>query len=124
MFPFGSAEEAAERLDLRYHGNCAVTELHPETKTLRLSGGGEESFDKILIATGASAIMPSIPGLDLPGVVKMRTARDALELKALLDGGTVHSGVVIGASWVGIKVVEDLVGCGAACTLVDGADRM
>lgn len=124
MFPFGSAEEAAERLDLCYHGNRAVTELRPETKTLRLAGGGEESFDKILIATGASAIMPPIPGLDLPGVVKMRTARDALELKALLDGGTVHSGVVIGASWVGIKVVEDLVGCGAACTLVDGADRM
>ncbi len=124
MFPYGSAEEAAEQLNLRYHGNCAVTGLLPETKTLQLADGREESFDRILIATGASAIMPPIPGLELPGVVKMRTARDALGLKALLDGGTVHSGVVIGASWVGIKVVEDLVGHGAACTLVDGADRM
>ena len=68
--------------------------------------------------------MPPIPGLDLPGVFKMRTVQDAAALKADLDSGAVKSGLVIGASWVGIKVVEDLVERSIPCTLVDGAPWM
>ena len=86
--------------------------------------GGEAVYDEILISTGASAVMPPIPGLDLPGVFKMRTAQDAVELKRRLDSGEIRSGLVIGASWVGIKIVEDLVERDIPCTLVDGAEWM
>ncbi len=121
MFPFGSLEEAAGRLGLKVHTNTPVTALDPESKTLTLAGGTKAQYDGILISTGASAVMPPIPGLDLPGVFKMRTVEDAVELKKALDGGQIKSGLVIGASWVGIKIVEDLVERGIPCTLVDGA---
>jgi NAD(P)H-nitrite reductase large subunit len=54
----------------------------------------------------------------------MRTAQDAVELKRRLDSGEIKSGLVIGASWVGIKIVEDLVEREIPCALVDGAEWM
>ncbi len=124
MFPFGSLEEIASELELDCHMNCPVVGLEPETKTLRLADGTRRQYDGVVIATGASAVMPPIPGLELPGVFKMRTVEDAAVLKSALDAGAVNSGLVIGASWVGIKVVEDLVERAIPCTLVDGAPWM
>lgn len=124
LFPFGPLEKAVSELDLRFHARRPVTGLNPETKTLSFADGSQASYDRILISTGASAVMPPIPGLNLPGVFKMRTVDDAVALKKALDEGSVKSGLVIGASWVGIKVVEDLVERNIPCTLVDGAKWM
>ena len=123
LFPFGDLESIQKELNLRVHTNRPVTGLVPQEKKV-LFDGGEAVYDEILISTGASAVMPPIPGLDLPGVFKMRTAQDAVELKQRLDSGEIKSGLVIGASWVGIKIVEDLVERKIPCTLVDGAEWM
>lgn len=124
LFPFGDLETIKKELNLNIHANTPVSGLEPGTRTLRFAGGGEAQYDRILVSTGASAVMPPIPGLDLPGVFKMRTAQDAVQLKTMLDSGKIGSGLVIGASWVGIKVVEDLAERNIPCTLVDGADWM
>lgn len=124
LFPFGDLETIKKDLRLQVHTNCPVIGLAAEEKKLLLADGGQAVYDKILISTGASAVMPPIPGLGLPGVFKMRTAEDAVQLKERLDSGAIKSGLVIGASWVGIKVVEDLVERGISCTLVDGAKWM
>jgi len=121
MFPFGSIQEIQERLGIRFYGNTPVTGLVPEERTLLFIDGKQRAYDSILFSTGASAFVPPVPGIDLKGVFKMRTARDAVYLKELLDKGEVRSALVIGASWVGIKIVEDMVEHGVSCTLVDGA---
>jgi len=123
LFPFGDLETIQKDLNLHVYTGRPVTALVPEEKKV-LFNGGEAVYDEILISTGASAVMPPIPGLDLPGVFKMRTAQDAVELKRRLDSGEIRSGLVIGASWVGIKIVEDLVERDIPCTLVDGAEWM
>ena len=124
MFPYGTLEEARERLNLTVHTNRPVTGLDPATRTLRFADGSQAAYDNILISTGASAVMPPLPGMDLPGVIKMRTVQDAVDLKERLDSGKIRSGLVIGSSWVGIKVVEDLVTRDIPCTLIDGAPWM
>lgn len=124
LFPFGTLEEITKKLNIRFHGEKPVVGLDPAEKTLTFADGSREKFDKILISTGASAVMPPLQGIDLPGVFKMRTAQDAEQLKAVLDKGEIKSALVIGASWVGIKVVEDMVAYGVPCTLVDGAKWM
>ncbi|SFP63919.1 Pyridine nucleotide-disulphide oxidoreductase [Oscillibacter sp. PC13] len=124
LFPFGPLEEIAKELNLHFHGNQPVTGLEPSEKALIFADGSRKQYDNILISTGASAVMPPIPGLDLPGVFKMRTAADAVALKKMLEAGKVGSCLVIGASWVGIKVVEDMVAYRVPCTLVDGAKWM
>ena len=124
LFPFGDLAAVKRELNLNVHTDCPVTGLVPEEKKLRFADGREATYDKILISTGASAVMPPIPGLDLPGVFKMRTAKDAVALREMLEGGQVKSCLVIGASWVGIKVVEDMAAYHIPCTLVDGAKWM
>ena len=124
LFPFGNLDEIEKELDLNFHADCPVTGLIPEKKELCFADGSKRSFDQILFSTGASAIMPPIPGIDLPGVIKMRTVQDAVHLKKILAEGTVKTALVIGASWVGIKVIEDLVENGVTSTLVDGAKWM
>lgn len=124
LFPFGDLEAVKRELDLNIHTDCPVTGLVPEEKKLCFADGREAAYDKILISTGASAVMPPIPGLNLPGVFKMRTAKDAVALRELLESGQVKSCLVIGASWVGIKVVEDMAAYRIPCTLVDGAKWM
>ena len=124
MFPYGTLEEARERLNLTVHTNRPVTGLDPAARTLRFADGSQAAYDNILISTGASAVMPPLPGMDLPGIIKMRTVQDAVDLKERLDSGKIRSGLVIGSSWVGIKVVEDLVTRDIPCTLIDGAPWM
>ena len=124
MFPYGSLEEVQRRLNLTVYTNRPVTGLDPDAKILRFADGSQAAYDNILISTGASAVMPPLPGMDLPGVIKMRTVQDAADLKERLDSGKVRSGLVIGSSWVGIKVVEDLAVRNISCTLIDGAPWM
>lgn len=124
LFPFGSLEEIQRELRIQFHANTPVTGLEPEERILHFAGGTRAQYDEILISTGASAVMPPLEGIDLPGVFKMRTARDAVQLKEALEAGTIHSALVIGASWVGIKVVEDMAAFHIPCTLVDGAPWM
>ncbi len=121
MFPFGSIQSIRDELNINFFGSTPVQKLLPAEKKLILQDGAERTYDNILISTGASAVVPSLNGTDLPGVFKMRTAQDAVQLRQRLDAGGIRSALVVGASWVGIKVVEDMVSYGVSCTLVDGA---
>ncbi len=121
MFPFGSIQSIRDELNINFFGSTPVQKLLPAEKKLILQDGAERTYDDILISTGASAVVPPLNGIDLPGVFKMRTAQDAVQLRQRLDAGGIRSALVVGASWVGIKVVEDMVSYGVSCTLVDGA---
>lgn len=119
LFPFGSVEKISEELHLSFHAGTPVTGINPAEKALLFADGSSKTYDNILISTGASAVMPPLPGTDLPGVFKMRTVDDAVQLKEALATGKVRSGLVFGASWSGIKVVEDFVEAGVDCTLMN-----
>lgn len=123
LFPFGSLESIADdyRLNIRQE---KVIGLEGATRTLQLEGGEHPSYDRILIATGASAFAPPIEGINLPGVLVMRTPADAQQLKELLEEKRPQSALVIGASMTGIKVAELLHLGGVECTMVDGAPYM
>ena len=121
LFPFGSLEKITKELNINFYADTPVTGVIPEEKTLRFADGSSKQYDKILFSTGASAVMPPLQGIDLPGVFKMRTAQDAVALRKRLEEGTIKSALVIGSSWVGIKVLEDMIHYGVSCTLVDGA---
>lgn len=119
MFPYGVLEDVEKRLDLHVIRYAEVVKLDTKTKTVFTSDGKQSAYDKVLIATGASAYMPDIVGADLPNVMVMRSEADAIQLKTLLESGCVRSGLVVGASWSGIKVAESFVQNGLHCTLMN-----
>ncbi|MBS7387144.1 MAG: FAD-dependent oxidoreductase [Eubacteriales bacterium] len=124
MFPYGSIQKIRAELGISFFGNTPVKAIIPNEKKLKLPEGTEKAYDNILVSTGASAVVPSLLGIDLPGVFKMRTADDAVQLKKRIEAGKIRSALIIGASWVGIKVVEDMVSHDVGCTLEDGAPWM
>ncbi|MCF0150672.1 MAG: FAD-dependent oxidoreductase [Firmicutes bacterium] len=124
LFPFGSMEQIQKELDLKIFTETKVAKLLAKEKTVVLENGETHSFDQILVASGARAFAPSFEGLDPADAFCMRTVDDAIALKEAVDSGRYHSALVVGASMVGIKVVELLNNKGIAVTLADMAPKM
>lgn len=105
-----------------------VETLDPEHKKLsvrNLATGEvfEDGYDRLILATGASAVMPPLPGTDLGGVFNLRFLTDA---DAIVDHVRQHApqrAVVAGAGYIGLEVAENLAGLGMGVTLVEALDR-
>lgn len=81
------------------------------------------SFDRLLIAAGASAVMPPIPGLNgASGVYSLKTLGDADSIVASLP--TAHRAVVIGSGFIGLEAAQALVRRGLAVTVIEAQGRV
>src|SRR5262249_36185532 len=79
--------------------------------------------DKLILAPGAAPIRPPLPGIDLPGIFTLRNLQDMDRIKAKLDQG-VRQAVVVGAGFIGLELVENLVRRGIATTVVEVQDQV
>ncbi len=122
LFPFGPLEGIADRLGLAFRHE-RVVKVRARDLTVETEGGAER-YDRILIATGATAFAPPVKGLARSDAFLMRTVDDAQRLKDRLDRGDVKSAVVVGASMAGIKVVEVLEKYGVQVCLADLAPHI
>lgn len=121
-FPFGSMDELLA--GFRFHLMPAAYRVDAETRTVYLTDGSAHSYDRLLVSTGAAPIIPPLPGLGEDNTFCMRTMKDAKRLKQYLGCHKVDSAVVVGASMVGIKVVELLTRRGIRVTLNDMAPHI
>lgn len=83
----------------------------------------EETYDKLILAPGAAPVRPPIPGIDLPGIFTLRNLDDADRIKDRLGKG-VRQAVVVGAGFIGLEMVENLVRLGISVTLVELQDQV
>lgn len=79
-------------------------------------------YDRLLLATGASPIIPRIEGADLPGVHTCWTLADARAIAAQVGKGA--NVVLVGAGFIGCIVLEALHQVGCNLTVVELAPRM
>jgi hypothetical protein len=90
-----------------------------------LNGESETySYDELIIAVGASAVLPQIEGISLPGVFKMRTPDDAEEIRSYIERVSVKKAVIIGAGFIGLEVADNLFEKGIQITVIDSADQI
>jgi 3-phenylpropionate/trans-cinnamate dioxygenase ferredoxin reductase subunit len=105
-----------------------VVKLHLSTAGPRGSGvaitnrGCTHVFDRLAIATGARPRRLTVPGADLDGVVYLRTAAEAADLRARL--ATAHHVVVVGGGFIGLEVASVARAAGRSVTVVEVADRL
>ena len=110
-----------EGLGIRYRQGRAES-VAPADGALTLSGGEKVSYDRLLIATGATPFKPPVPGLDLPGVHNCWTLEDCRGIASRL---TADSNVVlIGAGFIGCIILEALAKRCGVLTVVEMEDRM
>jgi len=90
-----------ENLKINYFPGVKAVGLNPQEHRVLLSSGATETYDKLLIATGASAIKPNWPGSDAGGVYTLRNLEDAESL--VVRAATAKQAVVIGGGLVSLK---------------------
>jgi len=98
-------------IDVRIHHE--VTAIDPENKTAagvdHMTGDPfTQPYSKLLIATGARAARPPIPGVDLPGVFSLRSLADGQAIHAYLEDRTPRRAVLIGGGYIGLEMAEAL----------------
>lgn len=85
---------------------------------------GQTDFDKLLIATGASSIVPNWEGVDLQGVFQLKTLQDANRIKQYMEQNDVQSCVIIGGGYIGLEMAESLSTLGKAVTILDKSEQL
>ncbi|OQX07597.1 MAG: pyridine nucleotide-disulfide oxidoreductase [Desulfobacteraceae bacterium IS3] len=68
----------------------------------------EIPYDRLLIATGASAIIPDVPGIDLPGVMALKSLEDGRKIKTFLETKPVRKVIIIGMGYIALEMCEAL----------------
>ena len=106
-----------------------VTALLPQSreavaKNLRTGAEERYSFDECIIASGASSIIPPLPGVSLPGVFTIRTPQDAIDLREYLEQNNAKRAVVAGGGFIGLEMAENLMEQGLSVTVIDMAEQI
>ena len=96
-----------------------VTAVHLDTREKTVY-----SYDKLVIATGASPVHPPIEGVDLENVFFMRTPEDAIALRNLISDGGIKRAVVVGAGYIGLAIAENLAKDGVKPFVLDMAPHV
>jgi nitrite reductase (NADH) large subunit len=99
-----------------------VETIDPVAKRLNLGNKETLSYDRLLLATGSSAIRLPIEGLDGPNVHVLRTIRDAEAIKRSTERA--GEAVVIGGGRVGMKAAFALRQSGIKVSVVEILDRI
>ncbi|MDR3556864.1 MAG: FAD-dependent oxidoreductase [Syntrophobacteraceae bacterium] len=83
-----------------------VTRVDAANKNVCVSGGEVFNYDKLYLATGASAIMPPLEGKDLDGVMTLRGLPDAEKIKARIADKNAGNIVFIGAGFISMEIAS------------------
>jgi 3-phenylpropionate/trans-cinnamate dioxygenase ferredoxin reductase subunit len=94
-----------------------ATGLDRDRRVVTLDSGRDVSYDRLLLATGATPRTLNVPGADLAGVHYLRTAEDSLALTEAI--GSSSSVVVVGGGWIGLEIAAGAKEKGLDVTVVE-----
>ena len=108
--------------NIDFRASTTATAINRDVKTVALSDGSSLAYDVLIIATGARAIALPIPGADLSGVMFLRTAADAEQLKATVGPGKRLA--VVGGGYIGLEVAASGRALGAEVVVLEREARL
>ncbi|WP_418214415.1 FAD-dependent oxidoreductase [Bacteroides difficilis] len=114
------------RVDVRTENEVIFIDRKKKTITVRQSSEDtyEESYDKLLISTGASPVRPPLPGIDLPGIFTLRNVTDTDRIKEYINSHSPRKAVVVGAGFIGLEMAENLHAQGAKVSIVEMGNQV
>lgn len=96
-----------------------VINIMPDEKKVFLSNGEEMNYDKLVLAQGASPIVPPFEGMDKDKTFIVRNLNDADKIKNYIQQNNSKKAVVVGGGFIGIEMAENLTEMGLDTTLVE-----
>ena len=116
-------ESFFRRFRIRMKVHHEVTAIHPDRKTVTVknleSGESfEESYDKLLLSTGAKPVRPNLPGIGSEKLFTLRTVEDTFRIKEFVNQNNPKSAILVGGGFIGLEVAENLRHLGLDVTIV------
>ena len=126
-------EQGLDRVTLRpeafYEKNNVTLMLGREAqmidrdkKVVKLNGGDELAYDKLVLATGSTPILPPIPGVNLEAVHLLRTIKDVDAIVMELE--TASSIGIIGGGYIGLEAAASFRHLGMDVSVIEMEDRL
>ena len=84
----------------------------------------QESYDALVLATGAAPIIPPLAGIDLTGIFVVRTIPDSRQIRTWIADHQVKRAVVVGGGFIGLEMAENLVNRGIEVTLIESQSQV
>ncbi|NJB35234.1 NAD(P)/FAD-dependent oxidoreductase [Croceivirga sp. JEA036] len=119
------AAERYEEENITLALGVSVTSVDATTQTLELSNGTSIQYDALVLATGASAFVPPIAGINASSDVHvLRSAKDALAIQAGFKNARNKNIVVIGGGYIGLETAASLKKLGGNVTVLEREERL
>lgn len=115
------------QIDVRV--NNEVTAIHRNQKTVSIlrkdtNETYEESYDKLVIATGSSPLRPSISGIDSNLIKTIWTVPDTIQLKQFVQLANIQNVVIVGGGFIGLEMAENLKELGKDVTILEASNQV
>ncbi len=123
---FYSSPEQLREKGAKVSINTEVEKIDFDKKIIYYSnkedGKVEESYDKLILATGSLPIIPPIPGRELENVQQVKLYQDAQAVIEKLELGGINHVTVVGSGYIGVELAEAFKRKGKEVALLDIAD--
>src|SRR6056297_1750635 len=106
-----TADEFRDERDVDLRTGAEVVDVDPDAQTVTVETDSEtyeQSYDDLLVATGASAIEPPFEGLDLEGVFTIHDMDEADAIEDYVSERDLETAAIVGGGYVGIEMAEAL----------------
>ena len=109
------------RFDMRVKHE--VIKINPEKKIVEVHNLNteevfEETYDKLIISTGAKPTQPRLPGVGIDKLFTLRTVEDTFKIKEYIEVNKPKSVVLAGGGFIGLELAENLRELGMDVTIV------
>lgn len=84
----------------------------------------EESYDALIISTGAAPFVPPSAAVKSDRVFTLRTVPDALRMREFVTRAAPRRALVVGGGFIGVETAENLTEAGVGVTLIEGAEHI
>ena len=113
---------AEQQIALRLSARAERIVRRPDGGEVQLADGETLAYDRLILATGSRARRIPLPGLELDGVLELRTAADADRLKTALRPGARLA--VVGGGYIGLEAAASARALGAEAVVIELQPRL
>jgi NADPH-dependent 2,4-dienoyl-CoA reductase/sulfur reductase-like enzyme/ferredoxin len=119
-----NAESWSESRSITEWLNTRAQAIDRDNGRISLGTGEELAWDRLILATGSQSFVPPIGGWGTPGTFVLRTAADAIEVRAFAQLNKARRAVVAGGGLLGLEAAYALHKLGLATTVLERSERL
>jgi NADPH-dependent 2,4-dienoyl-CoA reductase/sulfur reductase-like enzyme len=117
-------KKAFENMGITIHIKHEVINVDDVNKTVEVKNleTGEiitDNYDKLLVASGASPVMPNWKGINSENVFSLSSLKDGMIIKEAVNKPEIKNVGIIGAGFIGVELVEAMVNLNKNVTLIE-----